>query len=119
MLSKPLLHCFGHIHEGWGAQRVTWSDDVDNVVTTSISITAWQQDGWKAGIAQNGQKFERLHVDLNTAKEQHGVFLDISESGGKAPIRGAETLFVNAAIMDVRYDPTNAPWIIDLDLPKA
>lgn len=24
MRSRPLLHCFGHIHEGWGAERVTW-----------------------------------------------------------------------------------------------
>ncbi|KAK7935880.1 hypothetical protein PG985_001375 [Apiospora marii] len=23
--TKPLLHCFGHIHEGYGAQNLTWS----------------------------------------------------------------------------------------------
>ena len=22
--SRPRLHCFGHIHEGWGAKLVTW-----------------------------------------------------------------------------------------------
>lgn len=22
--ARPLLHCFGHIHEGWGAERVSW-----------------------------------------------------------------------------------------------
>jgi hypothetical protein len=25
---------------------------------------------------------------------------------------------VNAAIMDVAYRPVNAPWVVDLDLPK-
>lgn len=24
MRSRPLIHCFGHIHEGWGAERVKW-----------------------------------------------------------------------------------------------
>lgn len=32
---------------------------------------------------------------------------------------GEETLFVNAAIMDVNYKPVNAPWMVDLDLPIA
>ncbi|KAH8680790.1 Metallo-dependent phosphatase-like protein [Xylariales sp. PMI_506] len=26
--AKPLLHCFGHIHEGWGSKLVTWRDGV-------------------------------------------------------------------------------------------
>jgi len=32
---------------------------------------------------------------------------------------GKETLMVNAAIMNLSYRPTNAPWLIDLDLPRA
>jgi predicted phosphohydrolase len=32
---------------------------------------------------------------------------------------GKETLMVNAAIMNLQYRPTNAPWLVDLDLPKA
>ena len=117
--ARPLLHCFGHIHEGWGAQRITWSNEVDAIIAKPTSIVEWQQTRWKAGIAQDGHGFERVQVDLDTAKEQHGVFVDISESGGKGLKRGEESLLVNAAIMDVRYEPTNAPWIIDLDLPKG
>lgn len=26
---------------------------------------------------------------------------------------------VNASIMDVEYEPSNLPWIIDVDLPVA
>ncbi|KAI0133555.1 hypothetical protein BJ170DRAFT_606663 [Xylariales sp. AK1849] len=26
--AKPLLHCFGHIHEGWGSKLVTWRDKI-------------------------------------------------------------------------------------------
>ena len=32
---------------------------------------------------------------------------------------GKETFMVNAAIMDKRYNPTQKPWLLDLDLPHA
>lgn len=32
---------------------------------------------------------------------------------------GEETLMVNAAIMDVTYNPTNPPWLLDLEMPHA
>ncbi|TVY59710.1 Metallophosphoesterase domain-containing protein [Lachnellula suecica] len=32
---------------------------------------------------------------------------------------GKETLMVNAAIMDLKYEPTHAPWVVDLELTKA
>lgn len=25
--ARPLMYCFGHIHEGYGAEVVTWKDD--------------------------------------------------------------------------------------------
>jgi hypothetical protein len=38
----------------------------------------------------------------------------------KLPISfGKETLMVNAAIMNILYKPTNAPWLVDLDLELA
>lgn len=38
----------------------------------------------------------------------------------KCPVAfGEETLFVNAAIMDVDYEPMNAPWLVDIDLPNV
>lgn len=36
------------------------------------------------------------------------------------PIKfGKETLMVNAAIMNLSYKPTNSPWLVDLELPRA
>lgn len=36
------------------------------------------------------------------------------------PIKfGKETLMVNAAIMNLQYRPTNSPWLVDLELPRA
>ncbi|KAL8997051.1 MAG: hypothetical protein Q9169_003592 [Polycauliona sp. 2 TL-2023] len=93
---RPRLHCFGHIHEGWGAQRMNWAED------RSVS----------------------LPVDRQKMLDNRCVHVNVSRDGGDDPaeeplVFGEETLFVNAAIMDVNYMPVNAPWLVDLDLPVA
>ncbi|KAL6717370.1 hypothetical protein ACLMJK_005285 [Lecanora helva] len=86
---KPRLHCFGHIHEGWGAERKDWA-------TKEITKS-------------EPTKKEML--------EDRAAKIDISEAS-EQPLRwGEETLFVNASIMNVHYQPVNAPWIVDIDLP--
>lgn len=114
MRARPLIHCFGHIHEGWGAEFVDWSPAADEVATAPYSTTEWQQKGWRAGV----QKVDKLKVDLDAAKEQHGVFVDLTSSGSTSLQRGATTMIVNASIMNVMYRPVNAPWVIDIDLSK-
>lgn len=32
---------------------------------------------------------------------------------------GGETFFVNASICTLSYRAQNAPWVVDLDLPRA
>ena len=86
---KPRLHCFGHIHEGWGAGRMDWREGA----------------------------FEKVKNIKSQVFEDRCASVDISEDGGKPLKWGQETLFVNAAIMDIRYNPTNAPWVVDMDLP--
>lgn len=88
---KPRLHVFGHIHEAWGAMRMNWDRN-----------------------SRDGLQIKNAEADRSGA-----AFADISSVGGKPLVWGKETLFVNAAIMDVHYEPRNAPWIVDLDLPLA
>ncbi|MCJ1464134.1 hypothetical protein MMC07_002747 [Pseudocyphellaria aurata] len=85
---RPRLHCFGHIHEGWGAERANWAK----------------------------QSIEEIEIDRASVSAQRSSYLDLSESGSALKF-GEETLFVNAAIMNKRYRPSNAPWVVDLDLP--
>ena len=118
MHARPLVHCFGHIHEGSGAERIRWSDDADKVASDATTIKDWQQSKWLSGIANDGLAIDRLQVDMDTAKERHGIFVDISDGGDLKARRGQETLLVNSSIMDVKYNPVNPPWIVDLDLPK-
>ncbi|MCJ1453583.1 hypothetical protein MMC28_003930 [Mycoblastus sanguinarius] len=86
---KPRLHCFGHIHEGWGVERMYWKTE---------EATAHARDQQK--ILQN-----------------RSAYYDVSEGSGSPLKWGKETLFVNASIMDVHSNPTNAPFVVDMDLP--
>jgi len=86
---KPRLHCFGHIHEGWGAERMNW---------------------------ETGRS-EKVVVDKRQMSEERSAYVDLSQDGGEPLNWGQETLFVNASIMNVFYQPVNAPWVVDLDFP--
>lgn len=88
---KPRLHCFGHIHEGWGAERMEWKT----------------------------KKVERIEQTKEETFEKRAAQIDISSEGEKPLGWGEETLFVNASIMNVQHRPVNAPWIVDLDLPRG
>lgn len=117
MRSRPLLHCFGHIHEGWGAQKIRWGDRADEVAATRFSTKDWKNGAWEAGIANNG--LETVSVDEEKTLQRHAAYLDISRDSGSMLKRGKETALVNAAIMDVKYQPVNAAWLVDLELPRA
>ncbi|KAL8801243.1 MAG: hypothetical protein Q9182_004592 [Xanthomendoza sp. 2 TL-2023] len=90
--SRPRLHCFGHIHEAWGAQRTNWAQNRSNLLT----------------------------VHGSQMVNDRCAYVDLTKDGDE-PLAGfgEETLFVNAAIMNVNYQPVNAPWRVDLDLPMA
>lgn len=83
--SRPMMHCFGHIHEGYGTEIKKWaSSECQMPEMTSIGISA-------------GGQPERPAEQVTIAA-------------------GRDTLMVNAAIMDEKNQPSNAPWIIDLPL---
>ncbi|KAF2273316.1 ser/Thr protein phosphatase family protein [Westerdykella ornata] len=100
---KPKLHCFGHIHEGWGARRVKWKEG-DNFYIP-----------WKYHV----ERYESVKVDHERMKADRAAFVDISQDGEEALVWGRETLMVNASIMTVEYRPHQGPWIVDMDLDKA
>jgi len=100
---RPRLHCFGHIHEGWGAQKVRWNDSDELDVKVEEHIEA----------------VEAVPVDGEMAKQERAATVDISQDSNTAVEFGKQTLMVNASIMNVRYRPWNAPWLVDLDLEVA
>jgi Icc-related predicted phosphoesterase len=100
---KPRLHCFGHIHEGWGAQRVRWNNDGQLDVKIEEHIDA----------------VDPVSFDHIATRERRAATVDISQDSNTAVEFGKETLMVNASIMSVTYKPWGAPWLVDLDLELA
>ncbi|EMC95045.1 hypothetical protein BAUCODRAFT_110250 [Baudoinia panamericana UAMH 10762] len=98
MRARPLVHCFGHIHEGWGAKVVSWAEDADEVISKDCLTEEWKH----------------VRVDPNQVREQRAAYLD-----GTKLRKGRQTALINAAIMDVTYQPVNAPWLVDIELPRT
>ncbi|KAF2141281.1 uncharacterized protein K452DRAFT_251073 [Aplosporella prunicola CBS 121167] len=96
---RPRLHCWGHIHEAWGAERVTWP-----------------VDGGEDG---ESLRAESVPVVSEEVLQGRAARLDVSE-GAERPLKvGEETVMVNASIMDLSYAPVNAPWLVEMDLPAV
>lgn len=87
---RPRLHCFGHIHESWGAEVRSW-----------------------AGVSREGPELDEQQILTDRS-----AYLDLTEGNLNLKF-GEDTVFINAAIMDVHCNPRNAPWLIDLDLPLS
>ncbi|KAF2197603.1 ser/Thr protein phosphatase family protein [Delitschia confertaspora ATCC 74209] len=103
---RPRLHAFGHIHEGWGVDRVVWRGEPGGPVDGE-----WQN---------HVEKAEAIPVDANKMFEEKGVYVDVSsDAGDRELVFGKETLMVNASVMTVRYQPLQGPWVVDLDLDRA
>ncbi|KAI9792369.1 MAG: hypothetical protein M1833_001101 [Piccolia ochrophora] len=107
--ARPRLHCFGHIHEGWGAERVRWgvrSNDAHQVRDQSSAV----------GLVEAVHQYEPSKAQVLA---DGAAYIDVSEHSSSPLDVGQETLLVNASIMDVRYRPLQAPWVVDIDLPLA
>lgn len=126
---RPLLHCFGHIHEGWGAVRKSWSSSIDNsTISSSANLLSErvdekvrvervrklkedQKSSWDRDHARdNGE----IDVDQKLIMKDRGAYINATTLK-----HGDETVFVNASIMSSDYEPLQASWLVDLMLnPK-
>ncbi|KAL2015675.1 hypothetical protein VTK56DRAFT_5032 [Thermocarpiscus australiensis] len=124
--ARPRLHCFGHIHEGWGAEMVTWRDDDD-----VLHVPAGTQDGHpskdsSALLADLGSVLPLRGDPIDVVREKErqlgeyarGKCVRTSHCAGDAlPLEpGRHTLFVNAAVLGT---PVRPPWVVDIELPRA
>lgn len=90
--ARPRIHCFGHIHEAYGAVKQSWEGEGEQMALER---------------AEGGEGGEITPVSL------------CPEDEGSIPFEaGKETLFVNAAVMTVAYRPHQSPWLVELELPS-
>lgn len=118
-IARPLMHCFGHIHESWGAKQITWRGtkasetpshftDIDDDNSELIESLAILRPG----------KFDS--ADDKTTKQQK--LLELGKNGYCETTpelrKGMQTLFVNAAVEGGFAETQRLPWLVELDLPR-
>ncbi len=123
--ARPRLHCFGHIHEGWGAKMVTWREQSTETPSHFTNI-----DNDKSTTVEKLSGFKCSKFDTPESKEekskkeqyyrQQGYYATTHCTGDATPLEyGAQTLLVNAAIQGTEEDSPQLPWLVELELPKA
>ena len=92
---KPLMHCFGHIHESNG-----------------IEVIDWKKPAAEQPSLRKNEAIQRDFEDDPSENPYPKSFV-WNDS------RGDRTLAVNASIMTGNYEPENAPWLISLNLLRS
>jgi hypothetical protein len=129
--ARPRVHCFGHIHEGWGAKLVTWRDQGDpeeyeqarpthfTAIDNDKSAVIEKLAGLRPSrfdtpddLEQKRQKLERYKQDRCCTTSHCGE--------DEYPLaQGEQTLFVNASVSGSEDLPVQMPWLVDIELPEA
>ncbi|KAF3067374.1 Metallophosphoesterase MPPED2 [Daldinia childiae] len=124
--ARPKLHCFGHIHEGWGAKLVTWRENISQVPShfTDIDNERSTVIGKLSNIINS--KFDTPEIMEEKSKKRavlsHEGYIKTSHcTDDENPLKaGSQTLFVNAAIQGATEEyPMHAPWLVDLEMPES
>ncbi|KAF2141138.1 uncharacterized protein K452DRAFT_351743 [Aplosporella prunicola CBS 121167] len=96
--AKPRLHCFGHVHRGYGAGRIRFDERGSDDEELGPLQKEW------VGVNQSRKK----------------GFAALSPSSAEAFREDkSQGLMVNAAIMAGEGKPVNAPWLVELELETA
>lgn len=121
--ARPQVHCFGHIHAGWGAEMVTWQEqtseqpscltDVDNEKSRVLETLSTLQPskGDTPGVAREKAEKLQRYTEQRCCSTSHCRDDEMPLAAGR------QTLFVNAAIEGSEEMPVHLPWLIELELP--
>ncbi|KAF5000159.1 hypothetical protein FGRMN_1973 [Fusarium graminum] len=120
--ARPRLHCFGHVHNSWGAKLVSWRPQISDSPSHFTDI-----NHEKSAIIDNlsrlrGSKFEL--PDEKVAREDRLERYKSQRccstshcSNDEKPLGLGDTLFINAALM-ADDSLSQYPWLVDIELER-
>ena len=123
--ARPRLHCFGHIHEGWGAKLVTWRETISNTpshftdINNDKSIVLEKLSNLKRTKIDTQANLEEKSKRLETYWRERCCKISLCHKDANVLRWGSQTLFINAAIEGDEEQPVQMPWVIDLELPAV
>jgi hypothetical protein len=116
--AKPKVHCFGHIHESWGAKLVQWRPELSEAPSHFTDIDNDRSQLIESRATLNDGKFD----DEDTLQAKAAKRDDLAAQGYckiETPIVDKEqTLFINAAIEGVEEGTQHLPWLLEMQLPQ-
>ena len=124
--SRPLVHCFGHVHASWAARHIAWRENI-SADSTPTHFTAI--DNGKSSTIDSLQSYQRLKFDDDAAANYKAARLaQLNEKGYREANLVSQdgtdecwmkTLCVNAAIQGDDNIPFHVPWVVNVPLQKA
>lgn len=123
--ARPRIHCFGHIHEAWGAKLVSW-----DVLSPEGQPPVARVNEENSVLIDNLETLEGTKADNKETREAKVAVrnewadcrcraVSLCGGHGTALEHGKQTLFVNAAIVAIGNQPRQLPWLVELELPQA
>ncbi|GIZ38761.1 hypothetical protein CKM354_000216500 [Cercospora kikuchii] len=116
--AKPRMHCFGHIHEAWGAKKVTWRSEFSEEPSHFTDIDQDESELIESLSTLRKGKFDSEDDIARKASKRTEYEARGSCDASTGIRKGEQTLFVNAAIEGAEEGDQHLPWLIDLELPK-
>lgn len=121
------MHCFGHIHEAWGAKVVGWRPtDIDNTESKLGSalpthFTAIDND--RSNVVESLASLRVGKFDTPDSAAEKAARRKRYDDQGCCTVtqclENEQTLFVNAAIEGPVEGAQQHPWVVELDLPAS
>lgn len=114
--AQPKVHCFGHVHESWGARLVSWRPKISERPQHFTDI-----DNDKSYVIENlarlrGSKFESPD-DKKEREDRIARYKSLRYCGIGKSLQPGETMFVNAALMG-SGELDQVPWVVNIDLDR-
>jgi predicted phosphohydrolase len=116
--AKPKLHCFGHIHEAWGAKVVAWRETYGETPTHFTAIDNDRPEPVESLASLRVGRFDTPE----SASEKTARRKKYNDQGCctiTQSLKHDQTLFVNAAIEGPAEGVQQHPWVVELDLPRS
>ncbi|KAH7244150.1 Metallo-dependent phosphatase-like protein [Fusarium redolens] len=121
--AQPRIHCFGHVHNSWGAKIVSWRpqisenpshfSDIDNTKSRVIESlprlkgTKWESPEDSQSRQERSERYKSQRFCVTSCCP-----------GDEDQLAPEETLFVNAALMGSE-GLTQYPWLVEIELERC
>lgn len=103
--AKPKVHCFGHVHGGWGAKAAMWRERISQRPSHFSDI-----DHGKSSTIRTLTSLKRE----SRKKTDQFCLTQYSQTD-----LGKKTLFINAAVQGEHGGELDQlPWVVDVDLQR-